>query len=240
MRWLFTSREDTNLTYPVTDLSLRNLSHMIALVTGASPEQVRSYFDELRADEELARHVIDGTRNGPYRAVSDARADYGRRMGWYALARIIKPRVVVETGVDKGLGSVVLAAALLRNGSGRLYCTELHREQGKLLSGKYAEAGEILYGDSIETLERFPHRIDLFVNDSDHSADYEYREYRTIADKLSDRAIIVADNAHHTDCAQRFSEETGRRFIFWREQPEGHWYRGAGIGLSYPAQPRSS
>jgi predicted O-methyltransferase YrrM len=148
----------------------------------------------------------------------------------------MKPKVIIETGVDKGLGSVVLASALLRNGSGRLYGTDINPEGGKLLTGKYAEVGEILYGDSIETLRRFPHAIDLFINDSDHSADYEYREYQTVAEKLSQHAVIIADNAHVTDCARRFSEETGRRFVFWREEPENHWYRGAGIGLSYPAR----
>ena len=39
---------------------------------------------------------------------------YGRRLGWYALVRALKPRTVVETGADKGLGSCVLAALRLR------------------------------------------------------------------------------------------------------------------------------
>lgn len=233
-RWLFTSRERTNFTYPVSEISLLQLSHTISLVTGASPCEVRSYFDELRDDRALVDHIISHARSGSCRAFSDARADFGRRFGWYAIARIIRPAVVVETGVDKGLGSAVLAAALLRNGSGRLYCTELNRSKGHLLSGRYAEVGKILYGDSIETLERFSHKIDLFVSDSDHSPDYEYRELQAVARGLSDHAIIIADNAHVTDSARRFSEERQRRFVFWREQPENHWYRGGGIGLSYP------
>jgi predicted O-methyltransferase YrrM len=210
---------------------------MISLVTGASPQEVRAYFAELSEDRELAEHIVNDARAGPYRAFCDPRADFGRRMGWYAIARSTKPRVVVETGVDKGLGSVVLAAALLRNGAGRLYCTELKKGKGHLLSGRYARVGEILFGDSIESLSGFPHKIDLFVSDSDHSCDYECREYRAVAGKLSNHGIIVADNAHVTDCALQFSEATGRRFIFWREQPEKHWYRGGGIGLSYPASP---
>jgi predicted O-methyltransferase YrrM len=232
LRWLFLSREDTNHTGPITELNVQHLAHFIVATTGAPLEDVRTYIAELQDDHKLAAHVIEQSK-ACYPGLSDYRADYGRRLGWYALVRILKPRIVVETGVDKGLGSVVLTAALLRNGSGRYYGTDLRRDRGKLLSGKYAEAGEILYGDSIETLEQFPHEIDLFINDSDHSADYEYGEYVTIRGKLSERSFIVGDNAHQTDCLMRFSEEAGRRFLFWHEQLVGHWAPGGGIGLSY-------
>ena len=91
----------------------------------------------------------------------------------------------------------------------------------------------ILYGDSIESLAKLDESIDLFINDSDHSAEYEALEYRTIAPKLSERAIIIADNAHVTDELMRFSRASGRRFMFFREEPADHWYLGAGIGLSF-------
>ena len=33
------------------------------------------------------------------------------------------------------------------------------------------DIGQIFYGDSIESLQRFEGAIDLFINDSDHSAE---------------------------------------------------------------------
>ena len=57
----------------------------------------------------------------------------------------MKPKVVVETGVDHGIGSCILCAALLRNTKegegGRYYGTEIRTEAGRLLSGIYAEIG---------------------------------------------------------------------------------------------------
>lgn len=236
--WTFTSREDTNYTYPLTDLNLRHLAHAIAAVTGADHEEAAGYIRELQQDRELAAHVTRLSATGDDRTISDDRADFAKRLGWYAVARILKPEVIVETGVDKGLGTVVLAAAILRNGHGRVYGTDIDPAAGRLLAGKYAAAGEVLYGDSIETLRALPHKIDLFINDSDHSADYEMREYETIADKLTDRAIVIGDNAHSTDKLAIWSERNGRNFLFWGEAPQNHWYPGGGIGFSYGSAPR--
>src|SRR5207248_9880418 len=59
----------------------------------------------------------------------DVEPRYGRRLGWYALTRATKPRVLVETGVDRGLGTAVLAAAMLRNAQegapGLVYATDI-------------------------------------------------------------------------------------------------------------------
>ncbi|MEI1305755.1 class I SAM-dependent methyltransferase [Rhizobium aouanii] len=167
----------------------------------------------------------------------DIEIAYGRRLGWYAIARVKKPKVLIETGVDHGVGSCVLASALLRNAAeghpGRYYGTEIRPEAGALFTGEYATVGRILYGDSIQSLTTFAEPIDMFVNDSDHSGEYEYREYQTISEKLSIGAIILGDNAHVTDSLSRFSRETGRKFVFFSEKPLDHWYPGAGIGISF-------
>ena len=238
--WLFRSREDTNHTYAISAKSVRYLAHAIAVVTGCRPDEARGYIDEALGDEALRRHVVDAVRTGPDRSYSDARADFGRRLGWYAVARITRPAVVIETGVDKGLGSVLIAAALLRNGHGRYYGTDIDPSAGRLLSGPYAAVGEILYGDSLASLAAFDRPIDLFINDSDHSADYEAREYRAIAAKLAPGAIVLGDNVDYTDALVRWSEEAGRGFLCWMEDPVDHWFPGAGIGFSFTSAARRS
>ena len=101
------------------------------------------------------------------------------------------------------------------------------------MDGKYKEVGEILYGDSIESLQNLNVGIDLFINDSDHSADYEYEEYRTVKDKLTSDAIILGDNSHVTNKLCVFSAENDRNFLFFNEVPRDHWYPGGGIGISF-------
>ncbi len=115
----------------------------------------------------------------------------------------------------------------------RVIGTDLNPAAGGLFQPPYTEHGQILYGDSIEALRSLEGPIDLFVNDRDHSPDYEAGEYLAIADKLSSRAVILGDNAHCTDALHAFALKTGRSFLFFQERPQDHWYPGAGIGAAF-------
>jgi len=237
LKWGMRSRETANYTYDLTEQNILYLAQTISVVTRIDSKKIIEYINEARNNEQLKEHIISATMKSPHKEYADLRVDFGRRLGWYAFARTLKPKIIVETGVDKGLGSVLLCSALLKNKeegfNGFFYGTDINPEAGYLLSGKYAEAGKILYGDSIKTLSEFTEKIDLFINDSDHSADYEYREYITIRDKISENAILLGDNSHVSDKLAIFSIETKRNFLFFREEPGGHWYPGAGIGISF-------
>jgi hypothetical protein len=70
-----------------------------------------------------------------------------------------------------------------------------------------------LIGDSIQNLRAFDGTIDLFINDSDHSASYDYTEYQTVSAKLAPDAVLLGDNSHDSHMLARFAAETGRRFL---------------------------
>jgi len=237
IKWLFTSRETTNFTYALEANNKRYLAAMIADIFSMPYGQIMGYIDELEQDEELRSHILDATAKSDFAFIADSTIRFSRRVGWYAVVRAMKPAVVVETGVDKGMGSCVLTAALRRNAQegakGRYYGTDINPRAGYLLSGPYAEFGEILYGDSIESLQALDAQIDLFINDSDHSADYEAAEYETIADKLSNHAVLLSDNAHVSGRLLDFSLNRNRNYLFYQEMPVNHWYPGAGIGFSF-------
>jgi hypothetical protein len=78
----------------------------------------------------------------------------------------------------------------------------------------------------------FPDNIDLLINDNDHSAEYEYQEYRAVVTKLTEGSIVLGDNAHVTPMLAKFGAETGRDFIIFHEVHREHWYPGAGIGIA--------
>ena len=244
IRWAQRSRETTNFTYDITDINLGQLAGWVSVIAGCSLQQACQWMEELRHDESLREHLNQITASASYAITADLNMGYGRRLGWYALVRALKPLTVVETGVDKGLGSCVIAAALLRNRAeghpGRYLGTDINPQAGWLFQGEYRKAGEILYGDSIDSIQHLEGPIDLFINDSDHSADYEEREYACIAPKLSPSAVVLGDNAHVTDKLYQFAVATGRRFLFFSEKPADHWYPGAGIGAAWVQEQATS
>lgn len=235
--WLVRSREYTNFTYGLDPLNAQYLAAFVAEITGVSFEIAAGYIAELEQDTQLRAHIQQRIRASAERCFADLDVFYGRRAGWYAVVRTAKPRVVVETGVDKGLGACVLTAALRQNAiegfPGRYYGTDINPTKGALLSGEYAEYGSIIYGDSVASLREFGEKIDIFINDSDHSSEYEAMEYQVVQPKLSPQAIVLGDNADITDQLLRFSLSTGRRFQFFREQPLNHWFPGGGIGAAF-------
>ena len=199
--WLAASKETTNLTYDLTALNKTHLQWFVALVTGTPGVTIARYFQELEQDERLTTHVRRLTLASQQRFTADEIARYGRRLGWYAIVRAMKPKVIVETGVDKGLGTCVLAAAVMKNQAegcpGHVYATEIDPKGGFLLQPPYTQFGTILYGDSIQTLQKFPHPIDLAVCDSAHTAEYERGEYQAIRAQAAKRG---ADHQRQCTC----------------------------------------
>jgi Methyltransferase domain len=236
-KWALTSREHTNFTYDLADLNVRYLACFVAEITGCPVVEIDGYLAELGADTALRDHIREATRRSPFRHLADDEPRFGRRAGWYAIARAVKPSVIVETGVDKGLGACVLSAALLKNAAdghgGRYFGTDINPRAGYLLGDRYATVGQVLVGDSIESLQQLGETVDMFINDSDHSAAYEGREYETIESKLSERGIVIGDNAHTNDELLKFAARTNRTFLFFAEDPKDHWYPGGGIGAAF-------
>jgi predicted O-methyltransferase YrrM len=233
VRWLNESHENHNFTYDLTHINKQYLASLLAATTETEFETVQRYIHELEQDLTLRTHVL---KSSEVIQNADRTVLFGRRMGWYVLTRILKPRLTVETGVEKGLGACVLTSALKRNAAegfpGKYIGTDINPRAGGLFKQPYSEFGEILYGDSITSLKTIDEKIDLFINDSDHSAEYEAAEYETIKERLSEQAVILGDNSHTTDKLLEFSIRNDRHFVFFQEQPERHWYPGAGIGIS--------
>ncbi|ADD39775.1 class I SAM-dependent methyltransferase [Stackebrandtia nassauensis] len=238
LKWLFTSREHHNFTYDLTKINRGHLAWFISAVCDVPVKKVREYLDEVENDTELVEHISSTTASSARRGLTDRKARYARRMGWYALVRILKPQHVVETGVDKGLGTCVLAAALRRNAAeghpGRVTAVDINPEAGFLVrSGPYAEVVDLVLDDSIATIKNLDRPVDLFIHDSDHAAEHEKREFKTVENKLADNAVLLTDNASVTNVLARHADKTGRRFLFYREQPARHWFAGEGIGVAW-------
>lgn len=238
IRWLVTSREHTNLTYDLTSLNREHLAWFVANVTSTPVGQVRGFLDEIENDDALRQHVRARTQASSRRGIADPTARYARRIGWYAIIRAAKPDHVVETGTDKGLGSCVIAAALLRNGKGHLTTIDINPEAGYLISQPYSAVIDRRVGDSLETLRALTVPVDVFLHDSDHSVEYEGAELAAVTPHLSDAALVMSDNSHVSTQLAQWAESRDWNYLFFDERPADHWYPGDGLGVALRHQSR--
>jgi predicted O-methyltransferase YrrM len=238
VRWLITSREHHNYTYDLTALNREHLAWFVSDVCAVPVSRVREWMSELESDERLRDHIENTTAVSARRGLADRQVRYARRAGWYAMVRAIKPARVVETGTDKGLGTCVIAAALLRNAAeghpGRVTSLDVNPEAGYLTKAEpWAGVIDLVIGDSVAALGALADTVDIFLHDSDHRASHERREFTAVEPRLAEDAIVLTDNVTKTDALLRHAEATGRRFLAFREQPTQHWYPGDGIGAAW-------
>jgi hypothetical protein len=73
----------------------------------------------------------------------------------------------------------------------------------------------------------------MFIHDSLHTYEYENAELAAVQPNLRPGAIVMSDNAHDSAALSDWAERTGRRYLFFRENPRNHWWPGDGIGVSW-------
>ncbi len=237
-KWLITSREHHNYTYDLTRLSREHLAWFVSVTCDVPVKRVKQYLAEIESDDVLRQHIERATATAARRGLADRKVRYARRIGWYAIVRATRPEHVVETGVDKGLGTCVLASALLRNAAdgepGRVTSLDINPEAGYLARAQpWSEVVDLVIGDSITSINALDRPVDLFLHDSDHSVAHERREFQAVESKLAPGALLLTDNVTVTNVLAEHAERTGRRFLAYRETPARHWFPGDGIGVAW-------
>ena len=146
VRYLVAGDETSNFTYEIANRD--ELADVVARALDAPAAAMREYIAELDGDDEFARDLEARLRR---RKGHEPRVYFGRRIGWYALVRWLKPRLVVETGTADGLGSAALARALHRNEaegvSGQLLTFDIDPNAGWLLGEQAPRGARIVIGD---------------------------------------------------------------------------------------------
>lgn len=231
IKWLFNSSEFTNYNYDLSKLNREYLVAFISYVTKNDFNHVNDIFLEIENDLDFREYLEGQIKELDRKHEYPKHVFYGRRIGWYVLVRILKPDVVVETGTDKGLGTLLIAHALKKNGKGKVYSLDIDPFSGALVDEKYWENIELLKGDSLHNLKNIS-KIDMFIHDSDHSESHEMSEFESIQNSLSEKAVVISDNSQFTGALLKWSHINNRQFIFFKEESKNHWYPGDGIGVS--------
>ncbi|MFE5297718.1 class I SAM-dependent methyltransferase [Streptomyces sp. NPDC056632] len=239
--WLVRSREHSCFTYELEPSNHEHLCWFVSEVTGAPVKAVRAHVQEAEEDADLRRILNEGLATSVRSGTCDREVRYGRRVAYYAFVRTLAPGHVVEAGPHRGIASSLIAAALLRNGSGRLTTVDVDPRAGELIRGPYRGVVDQVVGDSVQVLgsPRIQERgVDMVLLDTSVGPDHEDAELAAVGPALSEHALVLSSRSHAWPCLARWSEERQRRFLHFDDRPRDHWHPGNGFGVSFPDRVR--
>lgn len=202
---------------------------------GAERSDVRAWLAELDADPELHAELRRRTRG---RIDAKRRMPLGNRLLWYVVVRAVKPRLIVETGIWDGLGSLMLLRALERNAGegaeGRLLSIDIDPEAGWLVPSQLAGRWEPVVGDILTDLGPAlgDRRVDVFIHDSVHEEDFQHFEFGLALEHAAERLYVLNPNGEELGVLRELASRSGGSHALFVERPAGHFYRPPGTALA--------
>ena len=168
----------------------------IAQATGLNIEVIKEQLNDL--PDFLLEENKDPGMTIKWSATSELAA------ATYTLVKLLKPEIVVETGVGAGVSSWTILHAMEENNVGRLISidlptpnTELLPDVGYLVPWELRHRWELQTGSSQTLLYKVLNElveIDMFQHDSRHSYTNQLREYQTAWPFIRERGLLVSDD----------------------------------------------
>jgi len=208
---------------------------------GVDDGTLRRIESDLTGDAAFLRHIEHRHREVRGRAVrllgswAAEDRDPACRLLYY-LARVLRPRVVVETGVFDGFSTAFLLKALRDNQRGKLCSIDLPArsavagstdkmaydalppgcDPGWVIPDDLRSRWTVRFGTSAELLPRWLEEIgpiDMFFHDSLHTRDNMAREFETAWRALSPGGVLVSDDVFWSRAFWTFTAAKGARRI---------------------------
>jgi hypothetical protein len=226
--------EPDNYTYELANAS--ELAPWVRGVSGADRVDVDRALAEPAADVQLAERVKRATAGHWW--WSKPAPPFGKRLAWYAFARLLRPELIIETGVHDGLGALLLLRALERNAedgaTGRLVSFDINPTAGWLVgSNPLWELRIESTRTGLPALLATAAPVGLFIHDSLHTYEHERFELELAASHLAAEGVLITDNAHGTRALADVCAERGFQYSEFHERPRGHFYTGGAVGAGF-------
>ena len=142
----------------------------------------------------------------------------------YILTRLMKPAIIVETGVSSGSSSAYILQALHDNQKGKLYSIDLPpknlpsgKKSGFVVPQYLSSRWELRIGDSKDLLLPLLNDIgpiDSFIHDSLHTYDHMMFEFRTVWDFMRSPSLFLS---HDVGRNKAFFDFMNEKQISWKD-----------------------
>lgn len=206
-----------------------------ASLLGIGRTEVAAYLAEIDSDPELGTRL---RRRTLVRIDAKWRMPLGNRLLWYVIARAVKPRLTVETGIFDGLGSLMLLRALERNAvegvDGRLLSIDLDPHAGWIVPDRLRGRWEPVFADILTDLEPAlgGREVGLLIHDSVHEERFQRFEFELAFAHAATPLYLVDCSGLTLPVLRELCAERGGRHAYFLERPARHFYEPAGTSVA--------
>jgi len=193
-----------------------SLEEAMGLLFGSEASEVVALRKQLKVSRFLK--YIESSLNQIGSYGGSMSEEYGLIL--YMAVRLLRPEVVVETGVANGISSSFILKALSENCSGRLYSVDLHyregvavppgRKLGWVIPQELRDRWSLLLGESAKVLPRLLNDlgfVDIFLHDSRHLYKTMMKEYSIAWPHLREGGLLLSDDVIENDAFIDFADK---------------------------------
>jgi hypothetical protein len=149
-------------------------------------------------------------------------ADFGLARCAYLVSRLLRPTIVIETGVANGVTSAFILRALAENGHGSLHSIDLpplgrgvDHPVGALIPDRLRGRWQLHVGSSRTELPKVVDgkTVDVFLHDSAHTYRTMSWEFATVWPFLRSGGVLLSDDVQNN---KAFDQMRTQGIRFWR------------------------
>jgi len=204
--------------------------YALSRLLGSSLAEVFSYYEEIAGDRWFLSMLKDKLLEAFRLERVGGYIDFTIAPMLYVIVRILRPSIVVETGVGPGASSAFILRALEVNGFGKLYSIDLPEADHKIYlqlklvkeTHHYSPHGwnpgwlvpeelrwrwELILDDARQVLPRLLSKlgkIDMFLHDSLHTYEHMIFEYSIAYRYIRDGGVLASDDANWNSAFRDF------------------------------------
>lgn len=185
--------------------------------------EVHCFLNEQALDKielEVCRRIDCICSNAPFTLAHNADLTLARFC--YLACRLMKPNIVLETGVAYGVTSAFILKALEVNGQGMLHSVDLpplgrdaDQFVGILIPEGLKTRWRLHRGISRRILPRLlPNlgQVEIFLHDSLHTYQNIRREFRLVTRYLAPQSVVIVDDVDQNPAFQKWVDENSPIF----------------------------
>lgn len=134
------------------------------------------------------------------------------RVALWRVVRLLRPKVVVETGIANGVSTRTILSALEANGHGHLFSFDVDERTVDVVAGAARNRWTPIILNrrtAMSDLEAWAnnhrHAVDIWYHDSDHGFDWQMKEYLLASRSLEVEGLLMSDDIDGNEAFAKFA-----------------------------------